>query len=122
MVPASLRAALAGLKQTQQRLEERAQALGTSPQEVLELGNGLLEFAEHEDEAFAALATLIDPEARAELAAEHQQLAADLDLLAWLLSTSPDSPDVDVLSAALARRMREHMERDGRLIARAARM
>jgi hypothetical protein len=118
MVPSSNRAALTALMQSQRAMEDRTRTLGHSPVEVLEVGEDVLAFAAREDEAFASLTDLIDPAVRAELAAEHQHLAEDLDLLAWLLRTSPDSPDVEVLAEALARRMRQHLERDGRLLAR----
>ena len=73
-------------------------------------------FALCEHEVLADVLKLLDPAVRAELAAEHQQLAEDLSLLEWLLRTTPDSPDVSVLSMSLARRMRQHLERDQRLL------
>ena len=80
----------------------------------------MLAFADCEDEAFLGLASLLDPAARHEFIAEHRQIAEDLTLLDWLLHTTPDSPDVAVLTASLLRRMRQHIARDGRLLARAA--
>ena len=65
------------------------------------------------------LTTLLDPAVHAELAREHEEFAEDLQLLRWLLDTTPESPDVAVLTASLVRRMRQHTERDGRLLARA---
>jgi len=90
------------------------------PEDALVAGRALLAFADYEDEAFSGLAPLLDPAARQELVTEHQQIAEDLILLDWLLHTTPDSPDVAVLTASLLRRMRQHLDRDGRLLARAA--
>ena len=76
--------------------------------------------AAREDEAFSALTPLLDPAVRTELAADHQRIAEDLDLLDSLLQTTPTSADVAVLTASLVRRMRQHISRDGRLLSRAA--
>ena len=43
-------------------------------------------------------------------------------LLASLAATTPDSPDVAILAQAIAKRMCEHIARDGRLLAQAARL
>lgn len=111
---------LAALMEEQRELEARIHDLHASPRETLVVGASLLAFAGHEDEAFSALTPLLEPAVRAELAAEHQRIAEDLDLLDWLLQTTPTSLDVSVLTASLARRMREHICRDGRLLSRAA--
>lgn len=110
------------LMRLQEMLAERTSGLGVSPAEVLEVGAAVLEFAEREESAFFPLLPLLDPAARAELGGEHVQLAEDLQLLEWLISTTPDSPDVATLAEAIARRMRSHIARDGRLLAQAARM
>lgn len=110
------------LMRLQEILAERTSGLGVSPAEVLEVGAAVLEFAEREESAFFPLLPLLDPAARAELGGEHVQLAEDLQLLEWLISTTPDSPDVATLAEAIARRMRSHIARDGRLLAQAARM
>lgn len=68
------------------------------------------------------LTELLDPAVRAELEGEHLQIAEDLELLQWLLATTPDSPDIPVLAASLARRMREHVERDARLLSSAEKL
>lgn len=115
-------AALGKLLESHRDIEERIRAIAASPEDVLSVGQDVLAFASREDEAFSSLTTLIDPDVRAELAAEHRRLAEDLELLEWLMRTSPDSPDVGVLADALVRRMREHLHRDGRLLARAIRM
>jgi hypothetical protein len=113
---------LEGLLAWQRALLERLSALGTAAAEVLELGTDVLRFAEHEERAFFPLLPLLDPIARAELSHEHDEISEDLKLLEWLLATTPESPDVDILAAAVVRRMREHVERDGRLLLRAARL
>lgn len=110
------------LMRLQEILAERTSGLGVSAAEVLEVGAAVLEFAEREESAFFPLLPLLDPAARAELGGEHVQLAEDLQLLEWLISTTPDSPDVATLTEAIARRMRSHIARDGRLLAQAARM
>jgi hypothetical protein len=66
------------------------------------------------------VARLLDPAVQRDLAGEHEQIAEDLQLLEWLLRTTPDSPDVTVLTTSLLQRMRQHIDRDGRLLARAA--
>jgi hypothetical protein len=101
-------------------LQTHIEGLLASPRETLAAGEALLAFAKHEDEAFSALTLLLDPAARAELNAEHERIAEDLELLGWLLQTAPDSPDLPVLTTSLVRRMRRHIDRDGRLLARAA--
>lgn len=111
--------ALAALLAEQQELEARLRRLDGSPDEALDMGEALLAFAAREDRAFARLAPLLDPVAQQALADEHRQVAEDLQLLGWLLRASPDSPDVEVLTASLLARMREHVHRDGRLLARA---
>jgi hypothetical protein len=112
------RSLIASLLDEQRALEARIQTL-EDPGETLAVGQALLRFAAREDDAFAALAPLLDPAAQAELAAEHRQIAEDMDLLDWLLRTTPASPDVAALSASLARRMHQHIYRDGRLLSRA---
>jgi hypothetical protein len=114
--------ALADLQELQRRVERRTDALGADPAEVLAVGRAVLAFAEQEQAAFFPLLPLLDPAARAELEDEHHQLVEDLQLLEWLIETSPESPDVGALAEALARRMRTHIARDGRLLARAMRM
>ena len=111
---------LSELLAEQRELEGRIHELQASPSDTLAVGEALLAFAAREDEAFSTLAPLLDPAAHAELAAEHQQFAEDLELLDWLHRTTPGSPDVSMLTTSLIRRMRQHIDRDGRLLARAA--
>lgn len=111
---------LEGLLAQQRSLLERLDALGPAPGEVLELGTEVLRFAEQEERAFFPLLPLLDPVARAELGHEHDEIGEDLKLLEWLIATTPDSPDVEILAAAVVRRVRQHVERDGRLLRRAA--
>ena len=106
----------------QQALLGRLEALHPSAQEILRFGAEVLKFAEREEDAFFPLLPLLDPIARAELGHEHDEMREDLQLLEWLLSTSPDSPDIDILAAAVVDRMRKHVERDGRLLLRASRL
>ena len=114
------RSTLNALIEEHRELQMQIEGLLASPRETLTAGAALLDFARHEDDALATLAPLLDPAVQAELRAEHTQIADDLDLLRWLLRTMPDSPDVPVLTTSLVRRMRRHIDRDGRLLARAA--
>jgi hypothetical protein len=119
VMPSSSHPILESLIVEQRELQSNIEGLLASPRETLAAGEALLAFAAHEDDAFSTLAPLLDPAAHAELNAEHQQIAEDLELLRWLIRTSPDSPDLTVLTTSLVRRMRRHIQRDGRLLARA---
>jgi len=110
------------LRDLQRVLEERTSDLEASANEVLAVGQAVLDFAEREEAALFPLLPLLDPAARAELGGEHEQLREDLDLLDYLARTSPESPDASTLAEAIARRMRSHIARDGRLLAQAERM
>lgn len=110
------------LMELQRILEARTSGLGASAADVLKVGAAVLEFAEREEAAFFPLLPLLDPAAKADLGGEHEQLGENLQLLEWLVATTPDSPDVGILAEAIARRMRDHIARDGRLLAQAARM
>ena len=122
MQPSGNHSALAAWSLAQRALEERLHDRCACPEDALAAGRALLAFADCEDEAFLGLASLLDPAARQEFVAEHQLIAEDLTLLDWLLQTTPDSPDVAVLTDSLLRRMRQHIDRDGRLLKRAARL
>jgi hypothetical protein len=100
-------------------LEDRMSTLQGSPVDVLAAGQTLLSFAQQEDEALAVLTSLMEPAVLNELRAEHEEIGHDLDLLGWIVSTTPDSPDASALAESLARRMHQHVSRDGRLLARA---
>ena len=113
---------LAALLAEQRSLEERVHDLRLDAEEMLRVGRDLLAFARREDEAFSAVAPLLDPVVQLDLAVEHRQFEEDLQLLAWLVETTPACPDVLVLTVSLRMRMRQHVERDGRLLARAAGM
>lgn len=119
-MPSTGQSMLSTLQSEQRELEARLHDLHESPGQTLSVGRALLAFAGREDEAFSALSSLLDPAVHADLHAEHQQIGEDLELLEWLLRTTPDSPDVAVLTTSLARRMRQHIDRDGRLLARAS--
>jgi hypothetical protein len=111
---------LNALLEEQRQLEARIQDLDATPWQTLAVGEALLAFAAREEESFSALAQLLDPAAHADLAAEHHQFTEDLELLEWLLRTTPDSLDITVLSKSLVVRMRQHIARDRRLLARAS--
>jgi hypothetical protein len=114
------RSTLAALLGDQRALEARVHDLRANPRETLAFGEALLAFAAKETEVFSVLAPLLDPAVETELGAEHRQFAEDLELLDWLLRITPESPDVAVLTESLLCRMRQHIDRDGRLLARAA--
>ena len=116
------RADIDQLMDLQKILEVRTSGLGASAADVLKVGAAVLGFARREEAVFFPLLPLLDPAARADLGGEHEQLQEDLQLLDSIVTTTPDSPDVGILAEALARRMREHLARDGRLLAQAARM
>jgi hypothetical protein len=122
MQPSGNHPALAAWSRAQRALEERRHNRCMCPEDALAAGRALLAFADREHEAFSALAPLLDPAAQQEFVAEHQQIAEDLTLLDGRIQTTPDSPDVAVLTAALLRRMRHHIARDGRLLASATRL
>jgi hypothetical protein len=122
MQPSSEQSTLAALLEEQRALEQQVHSVGECAEEALVVGQAVLAFAAREDHAFSALAPLLDPAVQQELADEHQEIAEDLGLLGWLVATTPDSPDVNVLTTSLLRRMRQHIDRDGRLLVRAAAM
>lgn len=116
------RADLEALVAQQRTLLTRLNAATPTAGEILALGQEVLRFAEHEEQAFFPLLPLLDPIARAELGHEHDEIGEDLKLLEWLLATTPDSPDVAILAHAVVRKIRNHVERDGRLLERASRL
>jgi hypothetical protein len=116
MKPSGRRSHLATLLE---ELDARIDDTTPRPERALAIGEALLAFAGREDDAFSALAPLLDPAARQELVAEHQQIAEDLTLLEWLVRMTPESPDVPMLTTSLLRRMRLHIDRDERLLATA---
>ena len=100
----------------------RLDAVDGNPANVLDAGAEVLAFADLEERLFFPILPLLDPLAAAELEQEHHQLADDLQLLHHLIAATPDSPDVGTLASALARRLRSHIARDGRLIAQGLRL
>jgi hypothetical protein len=110
---------LTALQAEQRVLEDRLHDHVESPRQALAAGRALLAFAGREAEVFSGVSSLLDPAVHADMEAEHQQIAEDLELLDWLLRMTPDSPDVAVLTISLVRRMRQHIDRDGRLLSRA---
>jgi hypothetical protein len=122
MQPPGDQSVLAALFEAQGALEGLLHNGCTCPEDALVAGRALLAFADYEDVAFCGVAALLDPAARQEFVTEHQQIAEDLTLLDWLLGATPESPDVDVLTASLLRRMRQHVARDGRLLTTVTRL
>lgn len=120
MEPSLSHRTLTALLAEQQALEEQVHDLRLGAEQTLRVGNALLSFAQREDQAFSAVASLLDPIVQQDLAREHRQLEEDLQLLDWLVQTTPDSPDILVLTVSLRTRMRQHVDRDGRLLSRAA--
>ncbi len=120
MEPSLPRETLVTLLAEQRALEEQVHDLRLSATQTLRVGQALLAFARREDQAFSAVAPLLDPVVRLGLEVEHRQFEEDLQLLEWLVKTTPESPDVLVLTVSLRMRMRQHVDRDGRLLARAA--
>jgi hypothetical protein len=119
MQPPSAQCTLAALLSEQRALEAQIHGLVPCVEDMLVVGRALLAFAEREEKAFAAVTSLLDPAVHQDLAAEHQRLDEDLQLLDWLVRTTPESPDVPVLTASLLTRMQQHIDRDGRLLTRA---
>jgi hypothetical protein len=111
---------LTALMSELRELESRLHDPEATARHTMAVGRSLLAFAEREHDLFSALLPLLDPAVQASLAADHRAIEEDLELLRSLLETVPGSPDIAVLSASLARRMREHIDRDRRLLARAA--
>lgn len=115
--PSSL---LAELLREHRALETLIAGTIACPAGILTAGRTLLQFAGREDDAFGVLARWLDPAVLAEMRAEHEEITDDLELLEWLVTATPDSPDATVLAESLAGRMLHHVRRDGRLLARAA--
>lgn len=111
---------LSSLAAELRHLEARLHDPEATPRQTLVVGQALLAFAAREHQFFSNVAPLLDPAAQSQLMAAHQAIAEDLELLEWLLAALPDSPDIPVLTVSLVRRMRDHIERDGRLLTRAA--
>src|SRR5688500_4831040 len=120
MEPSIAQEALAALPAEQRALEAQVHALRLGAGEILRVGRALLAFARHDDAALSAVAPLLDPAVQLDREGEHRQFEEDLQLLEWLVNTTPESPDVAVLTDSLRARMRHHVGRDGRLLARAA--
>ena len=111
---------LVALLAEQRALEDQVHDLRLCAEQTLRVGQSLLAFGRREHEAFSAVAPLLDPVVQLSLEVEHRQFEDDLQLLEWLVKTTPESPDVLVLTVSLRTRMRQHVDRDGRLLARAA--
>lgn len=87
-------------------------------QAVLNLGAGVVLHGSLEPAHLQEVLRFVDPTVLRTLTIEHEQLAADLDLLEELAETEPDSEDVRLLAAALLERLRAHLARDERTLYR----
>ena len=92
-----------------------------TPGTVLDIGAAVLFHGAVERELLFPLNPLFDPEVQNEYAGRHTKLADDLALLESLVETSPDSPDVEILSSVLLSRLKEHLAQDDRLFYQAPR-
>ena len=106
----------------QRSVSQRLADADENPAAVLVAGAEVLAFAQVEERLFFPIVPLLDPLVSAELEHEHEQLADDLQLLQSLFTADRECPDAATLATALARRLRSHLERDGRLIAHAIRL
>ncbi len=86
-----------------------------SPEAVLDIGAAVLFHGALEECSATANASIIDETVLKNLAAEHGQIADDLEFLETFYETTPESDDVDSLCLALRERLRSHIERDERL-------
>src|SRR5687768_5586032 len=98
MEPSLSRSTLAALLAEQRSIEEQVHDRRLCAEQTLRVGHALLDFARREDQAFSTVAAWLDPAVQQDLAVEHRQLADDLQLLESLMQTTPDSPDVLVLT------------------------
>lgn len=102
------------------RLARRVAEARPTPADVLDLGTAVILHGALERRWLLALRPMLDKAAVAQLDEEHERLEDDLELLESILDTTPDSPDVSPLCAALLERLREHVARDERLLYRLA--
>jgi hypothetical protein len=112
--------AITALLRIRRRLAAHLARARCSTTPVLRAGAEVLSLTRAEEKAMASLLHLLEPSVREELAAEHQAIQEDLCLLQWLQHTAPDSADATTLAASLASRMCRHIDRDTRLLQRAA--
>lgn len=111
--PALLRRAV----REHRRLERQATATGASdPADVLRLGSAVLMHGLFEEAHLLAAHPLLDPSVRAGLLRENEELGESVDLLEELLATAAPSDDLTALTSALYRRLRDHVERDRRVL------
>jgi hypothetical protein len=113
--------ALARLLRIRRDLDENGATAGAT-QKVLRAGAALMSFARTEEQMFGSFFRLLDPTVQADILAEHQQFEEDLSLLESLQRSAPGSPDATALTASLASRICRHIDRDARLLRRAASM
>lgn len=107
---------LESLARTHRRLAERAVTGPACPAAVLNLGTAVMFHGVLEQGWLFSLNPLLDRAAIAQLSAEHERLAEDLDLLESLWTADPHSPDLAPLARALRARLQEHVARDERVL------
>jgi hypothetical protein len=97
-------------------LAERMAQTRACPSCVLEVGTAVVFHGLLEAGWLPALNPVVDTAAVARLAAEHDRLAEDLELLHTIWMDTPDSADLEPLCAALLVRLQEHVARDERML------
>ena len=99
------------------RLERLAATVGDDdPGAVLQLGSAVVLHGLFEEIHLFQVHRLLDPSVRDELRVDHDRIGEDLALLEDLLAEGSPCDDLPPLTAALARHLREHVERDGRVL------
>lgn len=99
------------------RLERLAAALpADDPVAVLHLGSAVLLHGFFEETYLFAAHRLLDRAVCELLCGEHDEIREGLALLEDLLRDPGSPEDLPSLAAALARRVQEHVERDGRIL------
>jgi hypothetical protein len=115
------RVSSAGLLRRAAREHRRLERLTASvseadPAAVLQLGTSVLLHGLFEEAHLFTVHRLLDPAVREELSAEHERIRDGLSLLEDLLSEPSPSEDLRSRAAAVARRLRDHVARDGRVL------
>jgi hypothetical protein len=119
-LPAEERALVSRVVHAHQRLMRRLATAKPNPADVLNLGTAVILHGTLERRWLIGLRPLLDRAAAAQLDEEHVRLEEDLELLESIFETCPDSPDVGPLCGALLDRLREHVDRDERVLYRLA--
>lgn len=98
-------------------LRRARQTMCHCPDSVLNLGATIAAY-ETQTAHLRELNRFLDDSVLDSLAAEHQKLAEDLELLESLALSKSGSPDVEPLSEALIERIQELLEREQRIFYR----